>query len=84
MSGQRFAIQKSLKICIFNLLAEQVKKAQRKQKTHKYYKIGLKVSKISRNKHEKLYQCLFGHIYCYSNIKKKKKSKKNKRIFKVF
>lgn len=52
MSGQRFAIQKSLKICIFNLLAEQV---QRKQKTHKYYKIGLKVSKISPNKHEKLY-----------------------------
>lgn len=55
LSGQRFAIQKSLKICIFNLLAEQVKKAQRKQKTHKYYKIGLKVSKISPNKHEKLY-----------------------------
>lgn len=55
LSGQRFAIQKSLKICIFNLLAEQVKKAQRKQKTHKYCKIGLKVSKISPNKHEKLY-----------------------------
>lgn len=54
MSGQRFAIQKNLKICIFNLLTEQVKKAQRKKNT-KYYKKGPKVSKLSLNKHEKLY-----------------------------